>query len=275
MKLMEYLCLCEDSNLSLDPDNVRETTTTDVSTKLQNARDLLIIFVQQNFLGCRRDLAAPTDSQEDYRAALEVDSENLNVNVRNPELLLSSKRTFQELYDSAEKRSVPLLFWKLRSIIVHQHVLDERTGALYSEFKNMVSELEAALDPAETLVTACATLEIVQGFLLFRRITEAGVYLRKVKELLKTQLKLVSMLGFRTRFQTKPLPQLALKVISAAEDLPKSSETHSSTQLPKLLLLEDDTRLEKVKFVNESHGQIDDLASVVQCLIITEMFVRP
>lgn len=264
--IIESLCLAEDTQIAEDIIGDLES-----QVEVRLARDILLIFVQQNFVGGRRDLTPRTDSQVDYRAALEVDSEQLNVNVRNPELLFAAKRIFNDQLQNGNDKSPFLLIWRLRSIVIHQHVLDERTGALYQDFKDSVAALEPCLDQVDLFVRACVTLEIVQGFILFRRITEAGKYLKQVKDLLKTQLKLVSMLGFRTRFQTKPLPQLALKVISAAEELAKSSQTHPATELPKLLLLEDDTRLEKVKFVNEDHGQIADLSSIIQCLIITEM----
>lgn len=271
MDLRENLCLSEDTTVEVDQENISDVlpqlNNQDYSQKLRIARDLLLIFVQENFVGCRRE---QVDSQDqDHRASLCVDSEQLNVNVRNPELLHSAKKIFcQECSTGAR---IEVLVWKLRATVIHQHVLDERTGSLYKEFQGCVAELDSVLEKEEVFVRACVTLEIVQGYILFRRITEAGLYLKKVKELLKTQLKLVSMLGFRTRFQTKPLPQLALKVITAEEDLPKSSVSHSATELPKLLLLEDDTRLEKVKFVNEAHGEIADLAGIIQCLIITEM----
>lgn len=276
--LREDLCFSEDITVQIDLDSTLELVPkpdiTDSGQKTRFARDLLLIFVQQNFVGCRQDLAVPTDLQVDYKKALEVDSEQLNINVRSPELLWAAKEILRELAGSGEKTTISLLVWRLRSTVVHQHVLDERTGGLYEEFKDIVAELDTALEQEkDVLISACVHLEIVQGFILFKRITEAGNYLTKVKTLLQTQLQLVSMLGYRTRFQTKPLPQLALKVVSAVDEglLAKSSETHSATQLPKLLLLEDDTRLEKVRFVNEEFGEIVDLPSVIQCLIITEM----
>lgn len=276
--LREDLCFSEDNPVQIDLDSTLELVPkpdiADSGQKTRFARDLLLIFVQQNFVGCRQDLAVPTDLQVDYKKALEVDSEQLNINVRSPELLWAAKEILRELAGSGEKTTISLLVWRLRSTVVHQHVLDERTGGLYEEFKDIVAELDTALEQEkDVLISACVHLEIVQGFILFKRITEAGNYLTKVKTLLQTQLQLVSMLGYRTRFQTKPLPQLALKVVSAVDEglLAKSSETHSATQLPKLLLLEDDTRLEKVRFVNEEFGEIVDLPSVIQCLIITEM----
>lgn len=270
LNLRDNLCFLENTSISVDGDSLWNSAPSDEGEKLRIARDLLLVFVQQNFVGCRRDLSVPEALEVDPKEALKVDSEPLNVNVKNPELLWKAKKILTEI----EGKSIPVLFWHMRSIFVHQHVLDERTGGLYSEYKEMVAVLDKELEDneaADTFLKACAALEMAQGFILFRRITEAGKYLAKAKELLKTQLKLVSMLGYRTRFQTKPLPQLALKVISADETLPKSSDTHLETELPKLLLLEDDTRLEKVKFVEEKDNQIGDLSSVLQCLIITEM----
>lgn len=268
-ELRENLCLVEDIQNTTDTNQVAVQCE---GHELRLARESLLNFVQQNFVGCRGDLVSQLDPDVDYRHSLEVDSEQLNVNVRHPELLWSAKQHLQTLSEeSVVGKSPQFLVWKMRSILVHQHVLDERTGGLYVEYKDTVQLLETTMEQLDVFVRACVTLEMVQGFILFKRVTEATQYLKKAKELLQTQLKLVSMLGFRTRFQTKPLPQLALKVITALDDLPKSGDTHASTELPRLLLLEDDTRLEKVKFVNEEFEQIMDLPSIIQCLIITEM----
>lgn len=264
--IRENLCLLEDIQNNND-------SSQDQGDELKCARDLLLNFVQKNFVGGREEISCQVEPDVDYRQLLEVDSEQLNVNVRNPELLWSAKKQLEECAGDSIGNTVQFLVWKMRSILVHQHVLDERTGGLYVDYKDTIELLEAAFEPLDVdiFIRACVTLEMVQGFILFKRVTEATKYLKRAKELLQTQLKLVSMLGFRTRFQTKPLPQLALKVITALEDLPQSRDTHPHTELPRLLMLEDDTRLEKVKFVNEEFEQIMDLPSLIQCLIITEM----
>lgn len=238
--------------------------------RLRCAKKFLLLFIQQNFVGCRRELNPSVSSDVDPSQALEVDSEPLNVNVRNPELLHAALEILQGLAGIA---SVESLVWRLRGTVIHQQVLDERTGQLYQRYQEIVQELDSQIVELDgnPQTAATLTLEIVQGFILFKRVNEATEYLKKAKVLLNSQLNLVSMLGYRTRFQTKPLPQLALKVVTALEDIPSANETHTDCELPKLLLLEDDTRLEKVQFVNKDFEKIMELPSLIQCLVVTEM----
>lgn len=278
MDLLLNLCLVEDIPISFD---TLTSKNDGEESKFEVARLLLLSFIQKNFTGGEEDPHGPhgggTPSEpgqvEDSRQKLKVDSEQLNVNVRGPELLLGAVEAFSELGNSSSSFSASpqLLIWTMRCVLIHQHVLDERTGALFDRFSEIIVKLERILEHSDILIRVSLTLEIVQGFIIFKRITDATHYLQRAKDMLDTELKLVSMLGFRTRFQTKPLPQLTLQVTTTVAGLKKSSETHSQTQLPKLLVLGDDTRLEKVRFVNEAHDKIEDLPSLVQCLIIAEM----
>lgn len=275
------LCLLEDSSLAIDLENnvvLKELSTAGTTTLdalyldqnvheiLQTVRDLVITFVQQNFVGCRVDLSTVTSLPKDFRHELSVDSEPLNVNVRNPEVLYIAQKLLEQLPQS----ELLVKIWQLRCVFIHQQVLEDRTGGLYEKFKGIVKDLKEVLSEQSVDIQASMSLETVQGFILFRRINEAEEYLKHVKTLLKADMGLVSMLGFRTRFQTKPLPQMALKVTSDLE-LATASDTHPETRLPSLLRLEDDTRLEKVRFVEERDNKIDNLPSIIQCLIITEM----
>lgn len=280
MEYLSDLCLIEDQLIHTDfsEDILLKTllksddfhNLTDDQSTLPLAKKLLLSFIQQNFVGPRLVTTfLPEDNTIDYNKKLAVDSEQLNVNVSNPECLYLAKRCLENLISSGESDIVSSV-WYLRSIHIHQQVLDDRTGNLYEKFKEIVAVVEKSLVDVPEYIQGILLLEIVHGFMTFKRVTEVEKRLHRLKKVLKANLSLVSMLGFRTRFQTKPLPQMALKVETEL-DMLKSSETHKETVLPKLLRLDDDTRLEKIKFVNENDAQIDDLPSLLQGLAITEV----
>lgn len=79
-------------------------------------------------------------------------------------------------------------------------------------------------------------------------------------------------MGVRTKFQQKPLPQLCLKVHQTQEyQLPDAKLTNGNIELPKLLLLEDDTRLERIRFIEEKDNEVMTLPSVLQALVLTKV----
>lgn len=76
----------------------------------------------------------------------------------------------------------------------------------------------------------------------------------------------------RTKFQQKPLPQLCLKVNQTDESkLISSLETNGRTSIPKLLKLDDDTRLEKIRFMTVEDNEVMSLPSVIQCLVLAKV----
>ncbi|XP_017840776.2 tetratricopeptide repeat protein 27 [Drosophila busckii] len=89
---------------------------------------------------------------------------------------------------------------------------------------------------------------------------------------LQVELKVEGLLGLRTKFQQKALPQLCLKVLQAEQlDLPTAQATNGNGKLPQLLLHEDDTRLERIRFIEPKDNEVMTLPSVLQALVLAKV----
>lgn len=157
--------------------------------------------------------------------------------------------------------------------MIHQKVLDETTNTLYSKFVDLSTNLIDTKDTAEDpRLQSLLMLEIIQGFMLFRRVVNADDIMSKLIEFLGVDLHIEGALGLRTKFQTKPLPQLALKVkFNESTQTMPATASHGSIELPKLLRLDDDVRLEKVEFVGKEENTILQLSSLIQCVVFTKV----
>jgi tetratricopeptide (TPR) repeat protein len=117
-------------------------------------------------------------------------------------------------------------------------------------------------------------LELIQGYLLYRRVFNTEKMLSELEEEVGVHLSVESALGVRTKYQTKALPQLYLSVKRDSQELGLTAalDTHGTTKLPILLNLDDEVRLEKVKFEADEINETRELASVVQSLVLTTVF---
>lgn len=230
-------------------------------------------FVQQNFVGPDLESSLYDElefvdivSKLDCRGLLIVDGEEINVNVTKPELLVLTKTAFEHLLKQ-QFGGFHLKLWYIRYLYVHQAILDDATNTLYTMLTKYHQEiLQESLPDNETL--GVATLEILQGYLAFRRVTKSEAALAESKRLLNADLKVEGVLGKRTKYQQKALPQLAL-TLDVTSDYTPASLTHAASTLPKLLKHEDDVRLEKITFISEEHNTVLEQAAVVQLLILS------
>lgn len=167
-----------------------------------------------------------------------------------------------------------LCWWRLRVVCLHQHILDDLASALYEEFKLAAAELRPHLSAfAQLELQALLLLELANGYLQFHRSDLADQVLDELRAHLQVDLKVEGLLGVRTKFQQKPLPQLCLKVEqqSTEQTLPTAQLSNAETSLPHLLLLEDDTRLERIRFTEPKDNEVMTLPSVLQALVLAKV----
>uniref|UniRef100_A0A1I8NC62 Uncharacterized protein n=1 Tax=Musca domestica TaxID=7370 RepID=A0A1I8NC62_MUSDO len=243
------------------------------------AIESLLIFMQQNFTGPFCDLAELEGFVKEIQplvgdafVELKENGEEINPNVVLGEFLLLSRDILKKLLEF-QPESVVLHWWHLRYLCTHQHVIDELTANLYDKLKieaewllQHVSELE------NKEYEALLFLEIANGYLQYHRGERAGEILERLCAHLNVEMVVQGLMGVRTKFQQKALPQLCLKVEQTHSDLlPKAQETNSKTVLPKLLLHEDDTRLERIRFIEEKDNEVMTLPSVLQALVLSKV----
>ncbi|XP_017072187.1 tetratricopeptide repeat protein 27 [Drosophila eugracilis] len=253
---------------------------TDPASQLKDFLLLIFAFVQNNFTG-------PFDNLEglqkihselnlddlDAQDKLKASGEELNPNVKTGELLLLAREILKGLLESHPHSKV-LIWWNLRLICLHQHVLDDLAASLYEQFKAAAGLLHAQVNQFESKeLQSLLLLELANGYLQFHRSEIASQLLDDLCSHLQVELKVEGLLGVRTKFQQKALPQLCLKVEHLKEqlNLPAAIRTNEKTKLPKLLLLEDDTRLERIRFVELKDNEVMTLPSVLQALVLAKV----
>ncbi|KAH8372301.1 hypothetical protein KR093_010976 [Drosophila rubida] len=251
-----------------------------VEQTLNDFLQLTFAFVQNNFTGPFDKLAACTELlcslQLEQSAALEQlkeSGEELNPNVKIAQLLLIAKQLLDALI-TAQPTSKLLSWWRLRLICLHQHILDDLAGSLYEQFKAAAADLRAHLTTFDTLeLQGLLLLELANGYLQFHRSDLACQVLDELCTHLQVELKVEGLLGLRTKFQQKALPQLCLKVEQQAVEqrLPAAKLSNVNTKLPQLLLLEDDTRRERILFVEPQDNEVMTLPSVLQALVLSKV----
>ncbi|KAH8259670.1 hypothetical protein KR026_008578 [Drosophila bipectinata] len=240
---------------------------------------LVFVFVQNNFTG-------PFDKIEECKALLEelefkdleaqeklkASGEELNPNVKTEELLLVAREILQNLLEVYPDSKV-LNWWHLRLILLHQHILDDLAAELYEKYKAVAVVLQANFNQLESKeLQALLLLELANGYLQFHRSEVASKILDDLCSHLQVELKVEGLLGVRTKFQQKALPQLCLKVEQQnPQTLLPANQTNEKTKLPKLLLLEDDTRLERIRFIEVKDNEVMTLPSVLQALVLAKV----
>ncbi|KAH8411120.1 hypothetical protein KR222_003597 [Zaprionus bogoriensis] len=261
---------------------------------------LVFAFVQNNFTGPFDKLTLCSEMLSNLQLddlypqkQLEASGEELNPNVKTAQLLLISKQMLEVLRKTHPTSKVTiernmcltrndsdclqqlLTWWHLRLVCLHQHILDDLADSLYKEFKVIAADLQANLTTFTSKeLHALILLEVANGYLQFHRSDLSNQILNELCEHLQVQLKVEGLLGMRTRFQRKALPQLCLKVVQQSVDannLPKAMMSNSQTNLPQLLLLEDDTRLERIQFIEPQDNDVMTLPSVLQALVLAKV----
>lgn len=247
-------------------------------------------FVQDNFVG------PLLDSDDEFkelswhsvvedigiasiRNYLLSDGEEISSNAKHPELLAVAKYILLYLHSKLDSSSDLMekfvcQHWLLRYYGVHQLIIDENIDTFFSGI-NMVSEsLVEYLNSIENVdqeTKVICLLEITAWQLHYKRILLAKEKLQMAQQILNVNITIEGKLGVRTKYQQKPVSQLMLRLDSPngdVIDVPPIESPIAPVKLPALLLLDDDTRLEKIQFVNEEDNVITRTKSIVQALIL-------
>lgn len=269
----------------------------DIDLSERNIEELLCLaisalqaFVQENFVG------PPLDGEEHFkeltwhstvqsigveaiRNYLVSDGEEININVKYPELLAIAKYLLLYLNVNSENSSESDEFflcqhWLLRYYGVHQLVLNENTESLFNGIKitseNLVESMKNVLNIDKDSKVICL-LEISAWQLHYKRIVAAREKLQMAQQMLDVNITIEGKMGVRTKYQVNAVPQLMLRLDSPNGDIvevPPIESPVALVKLPALLQLDDDTRLERIRFLNEEDNIITRTKSVVQALIL-------
>ncbi|XP_037825505.1 tetratricopeptide repeat protein 27 [Lucilia sericata] len=243
------------------------------------AVQLLFVFAQYNFTGPFDDLREFQEFVKenlnfvpDPFEELKENGEEINPNVVLGEFLIVARDILKKLL-KGQAETVVLRWWHLRYLCLHQHCIDELTANLWEQVKKEAEWLLEHLTELQNKeYEALLYLEIANAYLQYHRGEKCKEVLDQLCDHLKVQLNVEGILGVRTKFQQKPLPQLCLKVEQLEDQqLPAAKQTNGQTEIPKLLLLEDDTRLERIRFIEEKDNEVMTIPSVLQALVLTKV----
>jgi tetratricopeptide (TPR) repeat protein len=243
--------------------------------KLSIAISCLLTFIEVNFTGTASEKSYNFKSlleqnNEKWKIDnLNVDGIEINANIKLKELLFISRTFINDLIslDNNGSDDIILLIWHMRAIKTHQKALDENSITLYDAFRKVHKKLsnEKLLEIKNLRYRFLIELEIMSIYLMYRRVYIVEDLIEKLKRDYQIDVKEEGHLGLRTKWQQKPLPQFHVSILQRNEEISLSSSvTHEHTKLLELLKLEDDTRLESVKFLDEEHNQFQSLSSLMQ-----------
>lgn len=232
----------------------------------------LHIFIQSNWTGPALD----TDvlpwllscwTTQDMVDCLVLDGEACNTNMTHPEFLLMARITITACCNSAQ----PLPsseWWRMRCLFIHQQVLEEFSPTLHADITRIMGQLEKC-EPLMTSDTSlvCFHLEAARAHLYYRYVTQSHEHMKIAVKAANMTVNLVGALGLRTKFQEKELPQLTVKV-SVPENHLVGFTTVQLEHMPKDLKLDDEVRLDKIKFSDDSAGQFPLMHPIEQAVML-------
>lgn len=161
-----------------------------------------------------------------------------------------------------------VLIWYIRMLKTFQKSLDEDAGTLYEKFKQIHERLKKKVNEIKIpRIKFLINLEIISVYLHYRRVYIVEELIKNLKEEFSIVMIEEGVLGKRTKWQEKAISQFYIQ-IDHKEPFESSTITHSDHRLPELLKLEDDTRLEMIKFLDESKNEIQEFSSAIQNFIL-------
>ena len=169
-------------------------------------------------------------------------------------------------------------------MLVHQQVLNERSDQLTAEAKSLFVSVCThpdfqVNDPESFIPWSYRALFLLEGSVT-RRVdsTTAMDLVSRAADIAGIKADLTGAMGRRTKFQQNDLPQLKveLKIGACGSDNDGSIDEFLSIvqeDLPKDVKLEDEVRLERVKFADASSSSAP-LSLIGQCVVMGKFTVR-
>ncbi|XP_050523724.1 tetratricopeptide repeat protein 27 [Daktulosphaira vitifoliae] len=192
--------------------------------------------------------------------------------VLNPELLAIAYAVF-----SCDKiMTNTRLWWKIRMLSTLQSLLID----LSHDIKITIEESFKKIENGEWTIKEEEVLYRLEQCKIYLshygNISKASSSLNKAMTLLGLQHSLVGAMGKRTKYQVKEFAQLTLNVLSKDIDTNEHHYCvdHLCNTLPTDCLLDDENRLNDIKFSNEVCGQFPTLNSLQQAAILNSLMLE-
>ena len=203
---------------------------------------------------------------------LSVDTEGIYGLVNHPEYLLLAKTVFINLRSQLPACRT-ISWWSIRFNFVLQKVADELSSTIYDRIVADAKFIEenAIVSPEDRQLISLYYLESGQAFLLFSDIMNASQRFNRARTFLRMKSSLTGALGKRTKFQSIAKAQLIVKVEYEDASIPAEEITGPPLlpeDLPKNVLLDDETRLNTWKFIEEDDDTVPNLTPLEQAGVL-------
>ncbi|KAB7507073.1 Tetratricopeptide repeat protein 27 [Armadillidium nasatum] len=250
----------------------------------------LQLFVQNNFCGPLVGPPAhtlipfliPSDSNETETRdcalkELFIDTDGIYTMIALPELLIIARIVFFDLQENLSS-FLTVDWWCFRYCIIHQKIADESSESLHDIMMKSIGRIEASKIISEEDRDICALfhLETVNGFLFYYDVKNAKEHVNKALNVLGMEIDLTGALGVRTKWQERKIAQLVAKVSYTNKHLTSEEQKGPfllPTDLPKDVVLNDETRLNKIKFIEEDEDVIPNLRPVEQMALFGQFLL--
>ena len=230
----------------------------------------LQLFVGVNWLGDSTDSVTEAQSCEVLKDVLIEDGDSVAAPVKNLHLLLIAKLIFVDSL-SDDEDNLALLTWALRCCCVVATVLDEKSDKLMSQASNIISLAEKIIADEPEVSTKLKTLFYLQCAGLYRiyyRVKDAEKMTDEAARVVGISLSETGALGRRTKFQTKDIAQFCVDVANVAETSVDDLINMDRAELATDVRLEDELRLERIKFREEREEEVV-LSGLQQCVLVS------
>ncbi|XP_054164779.1 tetratricopeptide repeat protein 27-like [Oppia nitens] len=212
--------------------------------------------------------------------SLDIDGQTYYSMARNVSLLRLSRCLFHQMKDLiSDKFNISLILWRMRSAFIHQITIGEPSDSLFNELLTDSKKIQEFIDTNDNNIGLHLKIELLNEllniFLWFGDIERIKCNLEKARELSGLKIGLIGALGLRTQFQEKPVAQLKIEINrnSGINGSSKTSET--VIDLPKNMALNDDTLLEKIKFIAiEDNENLDNLVLLPSEQILILAYIK-
>ncbi|XP_069689921.1 tetratricopeptide repeat protein 27 [Periplaneta americana] len=207
--------------------------------------------------------------EEEITTCLLLDGESCCSVMKHSELLLLARVCLRVCRDTMS--TLPSSqWWLLRCLFIHQQVLDEFSPTLHAVITTLLQDL-ATCEPLMSREhnQICFHLEAAQIHLYYRHVTKSNEHWKMALKAANMDIELTGALGKRTKFQVKELAQLTVKVSVAENGRITNFPTVQSEHFPKDLRLDDEVRLNKIKFSNDADGEFPILQPLEQAVVLS------
>lgn len=212
--------------------------------------------------------------REDALASLVGDAEGVYNLLYGPEYLILARVVLIDLR-STLSLCLSVDWWCFRCAFIHQRIVDERSPQIYEILLQALNLVENNTQLINLSISrdlaALYHLEAGHLHLHYYDVGRAGDHFKKAAQAQGIELSLTGALGKRTKWQQEDRAQLVVKVEYSGRPIMNTELPGHNllpTDLPKDIMLNDDTRLPRFKFKEEDQDVIPDLRAIEQAIIL-------